>query len=104
MGFSRGFRFGMSLPFYILIAMVWHLGSVTARSSEAIECWAEYPRPAGAGALTSIAFGNGIFVAAGANGTIVSSSNGWDWTQVNAGVTGGPGRVTLGNARVVGWG
>src|SRR5687768_6729090 len=95
----RGFRFGVSLPFYILIAMVWHLGSVTARSAEAIESWAEYPRPAGAGALTSIAFGNGIFVAVGANGTIVSSSNGMDWTKVNAGVTGASGRVRFVNDR-----
>src|SRR5688572_26782685 len=104
MGFSRGFRFGMSLPFYILIAMVWHLGSVTARSAEAIERWAEYPRPAGAGALTSIAFGNGIFVAVGANGTIVTSSNGMDWTKVNAGVSGASGRVRFVNDRFFVWG
>src|SRR5688572_6339539 len=104
MGFLRGFRFGVSLPFYILMAMVWHLGSVTARSAEAIESWAEYPRPAGAGALTSIAFGNGIFVAVGANGTIVSSSNGMDWTKVNAGVTGASGRVRFVNDRFFVWG
>jgi hypothetical protein len=104
MGFSLNHRFSLPFPFYLLVAAICHLGVLSVRSAEAIESWAEYPRPAGAGALTSVAFGNGIFVAVGANGTIVTSSNGMDWTKVNAGVTGASGRVRFVNDRFFAWG
>ena len=100
----HGLRFGVALPFYLLMVTVMQSGVVAVRSAEAIESWAEYPRPAGAGALTSVAFGTGIFVAVGATGTIVTSSNGMDWTKVNAGVTGASGRVRFVNDRFFVWG
>src|SRR5688572_11679698 len=104
MGIARGYWFGFAFPFFLSMAFLVHLGNVSVQSAEAIESWAEYPRPAGAGALTSIAFGNGIFVAVGANGTIATSNNGMDWTKVNAGVTGASGRVRFVNDRFFVWG
>ena len=104
MGTVRGYWFGFAFPFCLSMAFLAHLGNASVQSAEAIESWAEYPRPAGAGALTSVAFGNGIFVAVGANGTIVTSNNGMDWTKVNAGVTGASGRVRFVNDRFFVWG
>jgi hypothetical protein len=37
--------------------------------------------------LYAIAYGNGLFVAAGNNGTILNSTNGTDWTINNTGIT-----------------
>src|ERR1043166_2207850 len=48
---------------------------------EPVDNWAEYPRPDGAGPLNSVAFGNGLFVAGGKLGTIITSSNGADWVM-----------------------
>ncbi|HEX7859752.1 MAG TPA: immunoglobulin domain-containing protein [Verrucomicrobiae bacterium] len=104
MGNSRGYRSSTALPFFLLMAIMWQLGFTAVRAAEPVESWAEYPRPAGAGALTSIAFGNGIFVAVGSNGTIVTSSNGMDWTKVDGGTTAELGRVRFVNDRFFVWG
>src|SRR5688500_8398404 len=104
MGTVRGCWFGFALPFCLSMTFLAHLGNLSVQSAEAIESWAEDPRTAGAAALTSIAFGNGIFVAVGANGTIVTSNNGMDWTKVNAGLTGASGRVRFVNDRFFVWG
>jgi len=77
----------------LLIGAFYH-GQVTSlQGAEPVDNWAEYPRPEGVSGLVSIAYGNNLFVAAGTNGTIVSSTNGMDWIKVDAGMSGGPGRV-----------
>lgn len=48
-----------------------------------IDGWAEYPIPPGASAPISVTFGNNVFVAAGQGGTIITSTNGTDWTLAN---------------------
>jgi hypothetical protein len=54
---------------------------------EALDQWGESARPAGAGAPISVTFGDGIFVAAGKQGTILTSSNGVDWAGRDSTIT-----------------
>ena len=82
-------KFNLALRFHLFLAVLL-LGIAPLRSAEPVDNWAEYPRPEGAGALTSVAFGNGTFVAAGDDGTIVTSANGMDWTRINTTATTGP--------------
>jgi hypothetical protein len=57
------------------------------RASEPVDSWGEASRPANSGAPISIVFGNGIFVAGGLQGTILTSTNGVDWTKQNSGIS-----------------
>src|SRR4051812_36653166 len=86
----------MSIPvFFLALALSFsHLLAATP-----LDNWAEYPKPAGAGALNSVVFGNGIFVAGGNQGTIVTSTNGADWTTQTAGTTVDFGRLKFVNGK-----
>jgi hypothetical protein len=65
----------------LIVAFCTYTSFVSLHSAEPVDNWAEYPRPVGAGAPTSIAFGNGVFVAV--DGTsIIISTNGADWSVV----------------------
>jgi hypothetical protein len=56
-------------------------------AAEPVDNWAPYPLPAGAAALNTVVFGNGVFVAAGRQGTLITSTNGADWTPQASGAT-----------------
>ena len=60
---------------------------VTAANAGSFETWhPRSPLPT-ANTLNGVAYGNGRFVAVGDNGTIVTSSNGVDWTLGQSGVS-----------------
>ncbi|HEV8542238.1 MAG TPA: immunoglobulin domain-containing protein [Verrucomicrobiae bacterium] len=67
--------------------------------AEALDHWGESPRPLGSGAPISIAYGNGLFVASGQQGTILTSSNGVDWARQNSTITNDISRVKFVNDR-----
>src|SRR5689334_2389607 len=67
--------------------------------SEALDTWGEAPRPTGTGAPISVAFGNGIFVVGGLQGTILISTNGADWAKQDSTTTLDINRVKFVNDR-----
>ena len=76
--FANAYGVRPSAILVLIVAFCIHASFIPLRSAEPVENWAEYPRPEGAGAPASIAFGNGIFVAV--DGTsIITSTNGTDW-------------------------
>src|SRR5688572_29327049 len=82
-----------------LLASLILIISINAVHAAPIEDWAEYSLPPGASAPASITFGNGIFVAVGGNGTIITSPNGADWTKVTSPTSANLGRVRFVNGR-----
>jgi hypothetical protein len=68
-------------------------------ASEAVDSWGEASRPANSGAPISVTYGNGTFVAGGLQGTILTSSNGVDWTKQNSGISTDITRVKVVNGR-----
>ena len=78
---SPGFRAIFSLLLLVLAA-----GSVEARA-DALDNWQwRNPLPQG-NTLSSVTYGNGIFVALGEGGTILDSPDGVNWTSANSGPT-----------------
>ena len=61
-----------------MVAYCFHASCFSSRAAEPVDNWVEYPRPQGAAAPISIAFGNGIFVAVD-GASIMTSTNGADW-------------------------
>jgi hypothetical protein len=59
----------------------------TLCASEALDTWDESPRPSGTGAPISVTFGNGMFVAGGRQGAILTSTNGVDWAKQDSTTT-----------------
>jgi hypothetical protein len=73
---SRSQRF----PIMTLVAAFCTYASlISLHSAEPVDNWVEYPRPQGAGAPISVAFGNGVFVAVD-GASIITSTNGADWS------------------------
>ncbi len=54
------------------------------RAAAGVDGWVEVPHP-GAGALISVAYGNGAFVAVGEKGLVLRSPDGATWTEQAAG-------------------
>ena len=63
----------------LIAAVSTYASLILLHAAEPVDNWVEYPRPQGAGAPVSIAFGNGLFVAV--DGTsVITSTNGADWS------------------------
>jgi hypothetical protein len=56
-------------------------------AGDPLESWIEIDRPANVGAVQSIEFGNGMFIAGAVGGGIITSPDGATWTKQNSGVT-----------------
>jgi hypothetical protein len=84
------------LPLLIFSSFLF-ISPVTA--SEAVASWGEASRPANSGAPVSVTYGNGTFVTGGLQGTILTSSNGVDWTKQNSGISTDITRVKVVNGR-----
>src|SRR5437868_13928618 len=69
------------------------------RASDPLDTWVEIPKPATAGALTSIVYGNGTFVAVGSGKTIITSSDGALWSQQSSPAAADPLSVKFVNAK-----
>jgi hypothetical protein len=78
-------HFVVNLGRCLRIGSYWGLTAFSVMAADSLESWTERARPAGASAPVSIAFGNGMFVAVGANGTIITSTNGADWSTRTSG-------------------
>lgn len=75
------------MAFFFYASLLTVLLASTIHASP-LDSWAEYPRPVGSGTPLSIVFGNGLFVAGGLNGSIITSANGVDWAAQESGTTG----------------
>jgi hypothetical protein len=70
-----------------LLAGIVLFSSMAISHAAALDTWREVDLPQNTGALKTVAFGNGIFVAAGSGGSIVTSANGVHWTAQDSGTT-----------------
>jgi len=85
------------------------LWAVACAALLAQQCWGidpldvwtwRNPLPTG-NVLSSVAYGNGLFVAVGNNGTIVASQNGTNWSQMNSGLAGNITGIAYGKGEFV---
>src|SRR5688500_3868589 len=75
--------------------------SITVLNSSAatLDSWVEISKPNPAVTFTSVAYGDGMFVAVGDGGAIITSPDGAAWTAQASGVTTGLQRVKFVNGR-----
>jgi hypothetical protein len=71
--------------FSLLIAS--GLQTLILRAADPLDTWVEIPKPAAVDSITSIAYGNGVFVAVGSGKSIITSSDGGAWTQQSSPAT-----------------
>src|SRR6476659_5111081 len=57
-----------------------------SRATSPLDSWVEIDRPLNTGPLIAVDFGNGVFVAGGQGGTILTSTDGANWTPRISGV------------------
>jgi hypothetical protein len=70
------------------IAAVLSFGSVLiTQAVHPLERWDEAHVPQNSGAMKTVVFGNGTFVAGGSGGSILTSENGINWTAQDAGTS-----------------
>ena len=60
---------------------------ISCCSAAPLDNWVHYSRPANTGPLHAVTYGNGLFVAVGAEGTIITSMDGANWAAQDSGVT-----------------
>src|SRR5687767_2960241 len=60
-------------------------GIFTTQAADPLEQWGQRTPPGSGYGLNAIAFGNGVFVAVGGNGTTLVSSEGANWTNSSPG-------------------
>jgi hypothetical protein len=75
-------------------------GILVSRAANPLDTWVEIDRPQNTGALKAVEFGNGLFVAGGVGGAIITSPDGANWTPQNSGVTGTIQRIKLVNGHL----
>jgi hypothetical protein len=66
----------------IFLACIFNLSAANP-----LDTWVEIDRPQQTGALKTVEFGNGLFVAGGEGGSIITSPDGATWTTRDSGVT-----------------
>ena len=89
-----------------MVVRVGAIGAVLAglvtpsvRGQNPLTSWAHRSVPGLTTNLSSVAFGNGMFVAVGAGSTVVTSTDGVNWTAGNAGAHGNMARVRFVNGQ-----